>query len=114
MAGKPAPTSADRKTDEAVIETFPASDPAAVTATTGNRAVPPQDLAGAPTPIPDAVVLRRRFDDAEAAKIAFESLIRQAPVDPAHAEISHADGVELRLRVARGDAPRIQKLLDQG
>ena len=95
--------------DSGVTDTFPASDPVAATATQGARAVPPEELMRDAPPTPDAVTLRRHFPDAEAAKLALEALVRAAPLDRACTEIT--DGTELRLRVARADASRIDGLL---
>ncbi|MGG5810183.1 hypothetical protein [Falsiroseomonas sp. CW058] len=112
MTSKPGTMSPDSKTDEAVKETFPASDPVATTGTRGNRAVAPGEMMQDAPPIPDAVTLRRHFPDAEAAKLALESLVRDGPVDPRHAEIASGSPSELRLKVAANDEGRIRKLLD--
>jgi hypothetical protein len=105
-------TSADRKTDEEVTETFPASDPIATTATQGSRAVPANEIMDQKAPaLTDAVTLHRRFPDAESAKIALEGLVRDGPVDRRLAEITNDNG--LRLNVPANDAERIRGLLER-
>lgn len=101
---------AESKTEEAVMGTFPASDPMAPPGGAGARAVPMEDMLAADAPaIPDAVTIRHAFPDAERAKIAKETLVRQAPIDPRYAEIG-ADH-ELRVKVAPKDKARIEALL---
>jgi hypothetical protein len=112
MTETPATMSPDRKADEAVKETFPASDPVASTGTNGSRAVPPERMMGDAAPIASAVTLHRRFDTAEAAKLALEGLVRDGPIDPRHAEISPDAPTTLRIQVAREDEDRIRKLLN--
>ncbi|WP_158287632.1 hypothetical protein [Falsiroseomonas bella] len=109
----PADRKRDTRQDEAVRETFPASDPPASMASGAARAVPPGEMLDRPGPgVPGAVALHRRFPDGDAAKLALESLVRQGPVDRAAAEIQHADGgAELRLAVPAEDAERIRALL---
>ena len=113
MSGTTGTMSPDRKADEAVKETFPASDPVATTATRGARAVSPEDMLAEATPIEDGVTLTRCFDDMESAKLALESLVRDAPIDRRHAELSTGGRVELRLHIPATDRTRIQALLDR-
>jgi hypothetical protein len=103
----------DRQQDIAVAGTFPASDPPAGTADNGARAVPPQDLMKTQAPeMPDAVTLRRTFPSAEAAKLALEGLVRDAPLDRTLAEFGESQGgVELRISAPPADAPRLRALL---
>lgn len=113
MATKPGTMSADAKADEAVKETFPASDPAATTGTRGTRAVPVEELMAEPAQTPaSATTLRRRFETAEAAKLALEGLVREGPIDRRMAEISGETPAELVIQVAANDRDRIRKLLD--
>lgn len=109
----PAGSKRDAKQDEAVRETFPASDPPASMTSGGARAVPAEELIDRPHPaVPGAVILERRFPDGEAAKLALESLVRNGPVDRSAAAIRHAgEGAALRLSVPPDDADRIRKLL---
>ncbi len=99
--------------DIAVAGTFPASDPPAGNAESGARAVPPQEMMGGGRPLAeDAVTLRRRFPSAEAAKLALEGLVRDAPLDRRTAEMSPEGGeVELRIAAPPADAPRLRTLL---
>jgi hypothetical protein len=98
----------DQDQERGVIDTFPASDPLSGTGTQGPRAVPAGAQHQAP-PVADAVSLSRRFDNAESAKLALEELVRSAPLDRDATELS---GPELRIQVPRGDAARIEKLLN--
>jgi hypothetical protein len=98
----------DDDQERGVIDSFPASDPLSDTGTQGPRAVPSGDQHRAP-PVADAVRLSRRFDDAESAKLALEELVRSAPLDRDATELS---GNELRIQVPKGDAARIEKLLN--
>jgi hypothetical protein len=100
----------ESKTEEAVMETFPASDPVASPGAVGARAVPVGEvLASDAPPIPDAVTVRHAFPDAERAKIAKETLVREAPIDPRYAEIGSDH--ELRVTVSAKDKARIEALL---
>jgi hypothetical protein len=104
----------DAQQDIAVAGTFPASDPPAGTADAGNRAVPPQEMMGrhAAPPPADAVTLRRRFPTNEAAKLALEGLVRDAPIDRDCATMEEQAGeVELRIVSPPGDAARLRALL---
>jgi hypothetical protein len=114
MADKPTLMSPDRKMDEAVTETFPASDPVSTNATAGNRAVPAEEMLDAHAPeVLDAVTLRRTFPDTESAKIALEGLVRDGPIDRRCAEITNDNGVGIVLKVPANDVQRIQGLLDR-
>ena len=106
-------TSPDHKTEEAVKGTFPASDPLGTTNTRGARAVPPEEMMTEAPPIEDGITLTRCFDDVESAKLALESLVRDAPIDRRYAELSTGGRVELRLHVPSADRTRIQALLDR-
>ncbi|MBX9595059.1 MAG: hypothetical protein K2X46_11895 [Roseomonas sp.] len=99
----------DSNVEKGVMDSFPASDAPAGTATQGARAVPPQDMMGgshAHTPHP--VTLSRHFPDAESAKLALENLVRAVPLDRNCTEI---EGLELRLKVPREDAGRVEDML---
>lgn len=105
----------ERNVEAAVRGTFPASDPVSTTASQGARAVPPERMmpAGgdaAPRRPDDAVTLRREFPDAEAAKLALETLVREGPVDRRCAEL---DGAALALHVPGADAARLDALLQR-
>jgi hypothetical protein len=103
----------DEQQDMAVAGTFPASDPPAGTGESGSRAVPPQEMMGGAHRVAgDAVTLRRRFPDAEAAKLALEGLVRDAPLDRRAAEMSPEGGeVELRIAAPPADEARLRDLL---
>ncbi len=106
-------TKHDHQQDIAVAGTFPASDPPAGTLENGARAVPPQEMmGGGRAATGDAVTLRRRFPDAEAAKLALEGLVRDAPLDRRCAEMNPEGGeVELRIAAPPADAERLRTLL---
>lgn len=113
MATKPGTMSSDAKADEAVKESFPASDPVAVTGTRGARAVPVEEMLGESAQVPaSAITLRRSFATAEEAKLALEGLVRDGPIDRRLAEISGEGSAELVIQVAANDQDRIRKLLD--
>jgi hypothetical protein len=104
-----------KKRDDAIRDTFPASDPPPNTGDRGTRAVPVQDLA--PTPAPRAengVALSARFASAEAAKLALEALVREGPIPREHAAMEPgSDGVVLTLHVPAGDRGRLKAILDR-
>lgn len=105
--------------ESGVEQTFPASDPVANTTSMGSRAVPPQDMMHAagskPVAGADCVTISRRFADAEAAKLALETLVREGPVDRRSAEISaEGDGASLHVTVPRADADRLRGKLERG
>ncbi|WP_203070410.1 hypothetical protein [Falsiroseomonas ponticola] len=99
----------DRNIEKGVVDSFPASDAPAGTATQGARAVPPAAMMGsAAAPEADAVTLARHFPDAESAKLALENLVRAVPLDR---HCTAIEGLELRLTVARADAGRVEDML---
>ncbi len=119
-ATTPQPTrGAERSLDTAVEATFPASDPSAATSTQGARAVPVEGMLDGPgggDAAPGAAdrPVRRHFADAEAAKLALESLVREAPLERRCAAIEPAaGGATLVIRSAPDDAARIEALLDR-
>lgn len=93
--------------ERGVMDSFPASDALSDTATQGPRAVPAGEDHPS-TPVPDEVALSRHFKDAETAKLALESLMRSVPLDRSATEL---EGSELRLRVPRDDAARVDEML---
>jgi hypothetical protein len=106
----------DRNVEAAVEGTFPASDPVATTASQGARAVPAEEMmqaSSAAARVPDdAVTLTECFPDAEAAKLALETLVRDGPVDRRFAQIGTGDGgVSLTLQAPRQDAKRLEEML---
>lgn len=113
MTTKPGTMSTDAKADEAVKETFPASDPVAITGTRGARAVPVEELMAEPAQAPvSAATLQRSFATAEEAKLALEGLVRDGPIDRRLAEITGEGPAELVVQVAANDQDRIRKLLN--
>ena len=98
----------DADVEAGVRDSFPASDPNSAVPTQGPRAVAVGQGDGDTPEVKDAVTLTRRFPDAEAAKLALESLVRGAPLDRGATELR---GAELHLRVPRADAKRIEGLL---
>lgn len=101
--------------DAAVRDTFPASDPVSGVASTGARAVPPERLLredDAPHPAGDTVILTQHFRDAEAAKLALETLVREGPIDRHCAEIRHeGEAATVAVQAPRSEAGRIEALL---
>lgn len=113
---KPVRDPADRRIDEAVEGTFPASDPATTGAIQGARAVAPEEIMRSaqekPAAPADAVTLQHRFRDAAAAKLALEALVREGPLDRRCAElVQEGEAASLRVAVARADAERLGELL---
>lgn len=99
----------DINIEKGVVDSFPASDPPAGTATQGARAVPPEAMmASSDQQTAHPVTLTRHFPDAESAKLALENLVRAVPLDRNCTEI---EGLELRLKVPREDAGRIEDML---
>lgn len=105
----------EQRQDAASADSFPASDPpASMGGEAGARAVPPEALMDRPRrAIPcDAVVLRRRFASAEAAKLAVEALVRDGPMDRTAADcVAIGREVELRICADPEDVPRLRGLL---
>jgi hypothetical protein len=105
----------ERNVEAAVEDSFPASDPSSATASQGARAAPVEAMMDPTTPSPptaDQVTLTRRFHDAETAKLALESLVREGPLDRRCARIApDGAGATLALQASRGDAARIGALL---
>jgi hypothetical protein len=107
---------ADAKVEEAVQQTFPASDPPGHTSDQGNRAVPAEQMMQSsgerPAPQGDSVTLDLRFPDSEAAKLALEAAVREGPIDRRCATIDlDDDRVTMRLEVPEADAGRLDALL---
>ncbi|MCO6417785.1 hypothetical protein JYK14_16680 [Siccirubricoccus sp. KC 17139] len=107
-------THRDRLQDEAVRQTFPASDPPSGNAGQGSRAVPAESMMpdGAAPTNPDAVTLSLRFPESESAKLALEAAVREGPLDRRCASIDlDDDRVTMRLDVPRADAKRMEALM---
>ncbi|MBR0664495.1 hypothetical protein GXW71_09040 [Roseomonas hellenica] len=109
------PSHAEPKRDDAIRDSFPASDPPANPASKGARAVPVEDMKPGPAPEPDgAATLSAPFASAEAAKLALEALAREGPLPREHMTIEAAPaGVVLKLRVQSGDRSRIRTMLER-
>lgn len=107
-------TPADASGEAAGRASFPASDPGSTSGELGARAVPVEEMMGAcARPEPQGVVVSRRFATLEAAKLALEGLVRDAPIDRCVAEVTPAGAAAwLHLRVPAAEAPRLQELLD--
>jgi len=113
-AGKQA--ASDAKVEEAVEQSFPASDPGGNAGDQGNRAVPPERMMqGDDNTLPrnaDSATIHLRFPDSEAAKLALEAAVREGPVDRRCADITlDDDRVMMRLEVPQADAGRLEALL---
>ncbi len=108
----------ERNVEDGVQGTFPASDPVASTATQGARTASPARMmrGAAAAPADDAVTVSARFADREAAKLAVETLVRDAPLDRQRAEIhgGGADGaVTVAVQAAPADASRVRDMLQR-
>lgn len=122
MSGQNKPPTTQERADhtpdhhvEASVEgTFPASDPMSTTASSGARAVPPEEMmhASGSKPHGDTASLTARFDSAEAAKLAVEALVRDGPVDRRSAEVEPAgDAATVRIAVPEADRQRLGEML---
>lgn len=109
------PSHSEPKRDDAIRDSFPASDPPANPASQGARAVPIEDMKSGLAPEPDgAMTLTAPFADAAAAKLALEALVREGPLPREHAAIEATpSGVVLKLRVHRGDQTRMRAMLER-
>lgn len=107
----------DNNLEAAVEGTFPASDPLSTIGSQGARAVPAEEmLRDDPPPArppDDLVPLTQRFRDAEAAKLALETLVRDGPLDRHCAAIRREEGgaATLEVQASPADAERIGALL---
>lgn len=106
----------DRNVEAGVRDSFPASDPPATTASQGARAVSPERMTRDEPHIPprDAVRVTQAFPDAEAAKLALETLVREVPIDRRCAEIlPEGTGAVLAVTLAAAERPRVEAMLRQ-
>ena len=104
----------DRSSHTAVPDTFPASDPMATTAAVGSRAVDPAVLMDAQgeVEVRDGTTVVARFPDQERAKLAFEGLVRDVPLERRCGTISSDGGqATLTLAVPGADARRVAEML---
>ncbi len=114
--GEPRPDqTSDAAMDRQVAQTFPASDPGSATATSGARAVPPEEMMAPERPSGGDRVMRARFPDRESAKLAIEKVVRDTPLDRQDTEIADdAEGPIVTVHSTREDAARVEKLLKRG
>lgn len=105
----------DRNVEAGVRDSFPASDAPATTASQGVRAAPVTPADDRPLAAPaDAARLTQAFPDAESAKLALETLVREAPLDRRCAEItSDSKGATLSLTLPREEGARVEALLSK-
>jgi hypothetical protein len=104
----------ENEQDAAVDGTFPASDPPATMGNeAGSRAVPPDEMMDQPRAVPyDAVTLRRRFPNTEAAKLALEGLVRDGPMERNAAQLKRiGNEIELVIAADPDDCHRLRGLL---
>jgi hypothetical protein len=104
----------DHNVEAAVEDTFPASDPAASSASQGARAVPPEELMRGRDAKPqgETTSLTARFSSVEAAKLAVEALVRDGPVDRRSAEVEPAgNAATVRIVVPVADEQRLGEML---
>jgi hypothetical protein len=106
----------DRSASAAVPDSFPASDPVATTAALGARAVDPAELfrSDDASPAGETTKVSFHFADQETAKLALESLVRDAPLDRRCATLrKDAAGVSVQASVPKNDADRISELMQR-
>ncbi|HYZ32466.1 MAG TPA: hypothetical protein VE684_09320 [Crenalkalicoccus sp.] len=102
--------------DTAAEHTFPASDPPTFAPSEGARAVSAEEMlhGGGPAEAGETVPITRRFADAEAAKLALETLVREGPVDRRAARIREEGGAAtLELSAPAADAERLRGLMER-
>lgn len=100
------------KEQEALKDTFPASDPVGNEGTRGSRAVPASEMQedDDPTPLADGRTLSYAFDSAEKAKLAGEGVVRAGLAERSRLSV---DGPSLRLEVAGNAAEEADRMLQQ-
>ncbi|MFT8246556.1 hypothetical protein [Roseomonas sp. BN140053] len=110
QAGK----SAKSANQEAVLDTFPASDPAQK-AETGARAVPAADMMMRPEDevIPEnPMTLAFSYTDREKAKLALEGVVRDIPLERHLTSIEEqGEGAILRVTAGKVDVQRVADML---
>lgn len=106
----------DGTVETALHDSFPASDPPAPGPARGVRAAPAEAMMPDGTALDapgDARTITRRFPDAESAKLALETLVREGPLDRRQGEITaEGEAARLTLTLPGEDRERLAALLD--
>ena len=123
MAGEPSITqhhpnagaTPNRASQEASLDSFPASDAPGQRGETGARAVPPGEMMQEAVEAPEgAKALQFHFADKAKAKLALETVVRDAPLDRRLATLEETgDGAALRVEAPPADADRLAELLEK-
>ncbi|BFL65303.1 Hypothetical protein HVIM_02775 [Roseomonas mucosa] len=99
------------KEQEALKDTFPASDPVGNEGGRGSRAVPASEMQDEdPAPLADGKTVSYTFDSQEKAKLAGEGVVRAGLAERSRLTV---DGSSLRLEVASNAAEDADKMLQQ-
>ncbi|SUE43880.1 hypothetical protein [Roseomonas gilardii] len=99
------------KEQEALKDTFPASDPVGNEGSRGSRAVPASEMQeDDPAPLADGRTLSYAFESAEKAKLAGEGVVRAGLAERSRLSV---DGSSLRLEVAGNAAEDADRMLQQ-
>ena len=114
---KTAGEQAVEKNVEAAVEgTFPASDPTGNEASSGARAVPPEEMmhASGSKAHDHTASITARFGSMENAKLAVEALVRDGPVDRRCAQVERGDdAATVRISVSESDKARLGEMLER-
>lgn len=107
----------DNNVEIGVVGTFPASDAPSATNVQGSRAVPPERMMDDDPAAPaeaGTVLLTMRFASHEAAKLAIEALVRDAPLDRRCATLREEGGgaAAVTVRARPAEADRLREMLE--
>ena len=99
---------------EALLDTFPASDPVAQRVELGARAVPLAEDEVDVAPPADAVPHLFAFPSREKAKLAQEGAVRDLPLDRRFTALDgDENGATLRLHVREQDGNRLAEIMER-
>jgi hypothetical protein len=99
------------KEQEALKDTFPASDPVGHEGARGSRAVPASEMQeDDPAPLADGQTLSYTFESQEKAKLAGEGVVRAGLAERSRLSV---EGSSLRLEVAANAAEDAGRMLQQ-
>ncbi|UFN47843.1 hypothetical protein LPC08_17750 [Roseomonas sp. OT10] len=107
----------NRASQEASLDSFPASDAPAQRGETGARAVPPAEMMGDDEVVQaphDSQPLTFHFAEKAKAKLALEAVVRDAPLDRRLATLEErGEGATLSIDAPPADAARVAELLER-
>lgn len=111
-------TTPKEKNQEALLDTFPASDPVTPRTESGARAVPVGEMLAEGEAKPEvpagAVPYTFAFADKEKAKLALEKVIRDLPLDRRYATLEGDEGkATLHVFAQAADRDRLAEMVDR-